>query len=363
MEFKLNKIEKIVFALLKISLHGQSNKDIDWKNITPDEWEQCYLLSIKHGVMALVWDGIQHVISECNLSRKLKLKWAVSVLNYEEKYNKYCQTAAKLSDIFAEHGIKMVQIKGVGLSAYYPIPSHREGGDIDIYTFSANKNVLSDEKANELANEIMKKQGIHVDTAHQKHSNFKFNGIPIENHRSFVNTYTTSIGASINSLLLEVMQPKQTTLCNGNYQILTPSPAFNFIFLPFHTAQHFGVEINLHHLFDWACLLKKEGWCLPNQPIDRRFLDFIYAMTYLSNQLLGTNIKIQGSDRLVQDVFKQMMHSTYSEKIPVKGYWPVFFYKSKRLLHSYVMLRKVFDITIYKMLKNSICFHIKKLIS
>ena len=139
MELKLTRIENIVFALLKMSLHGSVNIDVDWKNISQEEWEQCFLLSAKHGVMALAWDGMQYVASECNLSRNLKLKWAIAVHNYEEKYKQYCQTAAELSEMFAEHGIEMIQIKGVGLSSYYPIPAHREGGDIDIYTYSTNK--------------------------------------------------------------------------------------------------------------------------------------------------------------------------------------------------------------------------------
>ncbi|MCS3155123.1 nucleotidyltransferase family protein [Phocaeicola dorei] len=42
-------------------------------------------------------------------------------------------------------------MKGVGLSTYYPIPSHREGGDIDIFTYSADHSRKSDAEANLLA--------------------------------------------------------------------------------------------------------------------------------------------------------------------------------------------------------------------
>ena len=363
MNIALNRIEKIVFAILKMSLHGKVNTDVEWKSISQEEWEQCYLLSVKHGVMALAWDGIQLVISECNLPRTLKLKWAVTVLNYEEKYKKYCQIAAELSDFYKENGINMLQIKGVGFSAYYPNPAHREGGDIDIYTYSSNRNKLSDAEANKLADQLMMKQGIVVDTAHQKHSNFTYKGIPIENHKTFVNIYTTSAGASINKILLDVMNPKDTPLCNGQYYVKTPSHAFNALFLSFHSAQHFGVEMNIHHLYDWACLLKKEGWCVPSYNIDERFMDFIYAMTYLSNELLGTTIHINGNERLVNDVYEQMMHAPYPEKIPVKGKWAMFIYKFKRLIYSYKMRKKVFDVAIFKTINSKISFHINKLIT
>lgn len=361
MEIKLSKIEQIVFALLRMSLHGYIETGIDWRAITHDEWNQCYKLSAKHGVMALTWDGVQLVSNECDLPRSLKLMWAMAVLKYEEKYERYCQTAAELSVFLEKHGIGMLQIKGVGLSPYYPTPSHREGGDIDIYTYSLNREEMSDEQANTLTNQLMMQQGIQVDTAHQKHSNFNYKGVPIENHRTFVNVYTTSIGATVNRMLKNVMHPKQTLLCDGKYIVNTPSPAFNAVFLSFHAAQHFGVELNIHLLYDWACLIKKEGWCIPSELKDERFIDFIYAMTYLSNHLLGTKVQIKGSDRLVTDVYEQMMHAPYSEKIPVKGGWAVFCYKAKRLIHSYTMLKKVFDMTVYKMVSNSIDFHFKKI--
>ena len=363
MELELNKIEKVVFALLKMALHNHTNSDIDWQNITHEEWNQCYYLSAQHGVMALVWDGIQLIADKCDLPRNLKLKWAVAVLKYEEKYEKYCETAANLSSFFEQHGIEMLQIKGVGFSSYYPIPSHREGGDIDIFTYSSNREKLSDIEANNWANSLMAEQGIKVDTAHQKHSNFTYNNIPIENHKTFVNIYTTSIGASVNELLLKIMQPQIVELCQNKYLIKTPSAPFNALFLSFHSAQHFGIGIQIHHLFDWACLLKKEGWCLPEQIKDKRFLNFIYGMTYLSNILLGTNVVINGSASMVKSIYEQMMHSPYSEKIPVKGNWSVFCYKLKRMIYAYKMMKKVFDITFFRMINNSIQFHLNKCFS
>ena len=46
---------------------------------------------------------------------------------------------------------------------------------------------MSDKKANELADTLMKEQGIEVDMHSPKHSNFYYKGIPIENHKNFLN--------------------------------------------------------------------------------------------------------------------------------------------------------------------------------
>ena len=88
---------------------------------------------------------------------------------------------------YATHGIRTVQLKGVGLSALYPVPSHREGGDLDIYTFSADASKLTDGQANALADELMRRQGIDVKMRSYKHSNFRYRDVPVESHKCFLN--------------------------------------------------------------------------------------------------------------------------------------------------------------------------------
>lgn len=89
-------------------------------------------------------------------------------------------------------------MKGVGLSTYYPIPSHREGGDIDIFTYSADHSRKSDAEANRLADRLMEEKGIEVDLEHsEKHSMFYYKGIPIENHKTFINSETYHIAVKM----------------------------------------------------------------------------------------------------------------------------------------------------------------------
>lgn len=84
-------------------------------------------------------------------------------------------------------------LKGVGLSTLYPIPSHREGGDIDIYTFSGSESI-SDSEANQLADSLIEQQGQKIDVDKTpKHSVFYFNGILVENHKTFTNVHSYAI--------------------------------------------------------------------------------------------------------------------------------------------------------------------------
>lgn len=111
---------------------------------------------------ALAWDGVVTLPAQLQPYEDLRLTWLVAVDNYEQKYARYCRTVDELSQFYATRSIRTVQLKGVGLSACYPVPSHREGGDLDIYTLSADVSVLSDTDANRLADELMRQSGIEV---------------------------------------------------------------------------------------------------------------------------------------------------------------------------------------------------------
>ena len=359
---QMTLVEQMLFALLKAALCEKAVSDVCWKSCTNEDWQQCYKLAAAHGVMALAWDGMMLCGDECMLPKALKLTWGLAVQKYEEKYERYCHTAAELQEYYAEHAIAMVQMKGVGLSTYYPIPAHREGGDIDIYTWSADRTVRSDREANRLADELMMNQGIEVELHSVKHSNFYYKGIPIENHKNFLNVEMYPVAVSMNELLHSLLEPQQVELCHGKYRINVPPAAFNALFLSFHAAQHFSNGIRLHHLFDWACLLKRYGWCLPKEVTDDRLLDFICALTHLCNRLLGTDVPVKGGEQMVNVVYEQLMHPVYPPNagVPVKGVFAILHYKTKRRLHTYRLQAQVFEHSLSSRLWQSVVAHIRR---
>ena len=177
MDIILDKPEQMLFALLRSALNSTKPvSEILFTDISPALWQACYKLACTQGVMALAWDGIQTLPACLQPPKALKLNWAMAVENYEKRYRRYCHTIAELSAFYKIHGITTVQLKGVGLSTYYPIPSHREGGDIDIFTYSADHSRKSDAEANRLADRLMEEKGIEVDLEHsEKHSMFSLN--------------------------------------------------------------------------------------------------------------------------------------------------------------------------------------------
>lgn len=331
----MKMVEQMLFALLRASLHNWQIETSYFKDVSDIDWKQCFRLARSQGVMALAWDGILKLPSALQPSLELKLQWGIKVEAQEKKYQRYCQTIHELTSFYQKHQIATLQLKGVGLSTLYPIPSHREGGDIDIYTYSAEPSKISDKEANCLADELMRKLGIEVNTSSYKHSNFHYKGIPIENHRCFLNIKHYQIAKQINGWLMKDLQPQPTPLLNGEYQIWTPSPTFNTLFLAFHAAQHYGSGLALHHLCDWAMLIDRHGLQLPQELTDKRFIEAICAFTQLCNRYLGTQIKVEGGKELADKILEEMLYPKYPHKgtVKVEGKLNIFIYKTRRFLH------------------------------
>ena len=169
----LNIPEQMLLALLRASLQEMEVETACFRQAIAEDWKRCYRLACAQGVMALAWDGVCRLPAALQPPLSVKLSWATGVEAYEKRYSHYCRTVDGLTRFYAGHGIATVQLKGVGLSTLYPVPTHREGGDIDIYTYAADRAVMSDAEANRLADDLMRRQGVKVDTEHTpKHSLF-----------------------------------------------------------------------------------------------------------------------------------------------------------------------------------------------
>lgn len=358
MKIQQNKIERALTTLLKMALHEEIAHDVEWDSLSDSDWKDCYMLAVKHGVMAVAFDGIELLPVEWQPCRPIRLSWALAVKNYENRYERYCKTAAELSSFYAKHGIAMVQLKGVGLSSYYPVPSHREGGDVDIYTYSLDPSKMSDSDANKLANKLMEDRGIAVEYENEKHSNFYYNGIPIENHKTFLDLNVNKIARPMDSLLKKLLDPHKVCLCDCQYEICVPSVEFNVLFLSCHAGRHYCEGLRLHHIFDWACMLKRYGLSISKEIMDDKLLRFIYSLTEICNILFETNVSFAGDASLSREVYGQIMHPKYERNCPTSKL-AIFFYKIARVFYVHHMQSKVYDRSLWGILWYSFVFHLK----
>lgn len=349
----------MLFALLKASLHKSAADTCVFEMATREDWDHCYSVATRQGVLALAWEGIHTLPVPVHPYKQLKFKWAMSVEKFEKIHEKYCETVQSLQQFYSEHGIVALQLKGVGFSSYYNIPAHREGGDIDIYTYSADISKMSHKEANALSDALMKMQGVQVDDEHSyKHTNFHFNGIPIENHKCFLNIESNpKFLGKLDALLFRIMNPVEEEFYDGKFKLTVPSNEFNTIFIACHAFQHYGSGIALHHLYDWSVILRKYGLQLHSEVTEVYFLRALAAITYLSNKYLGTDVDIShmpaGYEKLAEEILKEMLHPRFSGKVLPKNPFARMYTKTVKVFVRARLARKVLGSSVLKTILSS----------
>ena len=361
---ELHTHEEMLFALLRASLHRKETETDFFGNVSSDDWKECYQLACRQGVMALAWDGVLKLPAGLMPPKALKITWGMAVQEYEAQYERYCRTIDELTEYYISKGIVTVQLKGVGLSTYYPNPAHREGGDIDIYTYSNNRGRMSDAEANRLADKLMKKQGIEVDMHSPKHSNFYYKGIPIENHKTFLDVERYMMAGQADALLRKMLEPQFTYLMNGKYKCLTPPEEFNALFVSFHAAQHYGAGLALHHLCDWAMILNRHGGMLPEEVTDLKFRKAVDSFTSLCNKYLGTFGVMSGAgEDLAEEMLDEMLYPKFVVGfVPdtVTGKWNILKYKYHRFCYIHRLNNQVLEWPMWKRVWDSVVTHLQR---
>ena len=348
--------EDILFALLRASIHEKETETSFFKNVSDKHWETCFQLAQSQGVMALAWDGILHLPTHLHPPVEIKIPWGIKVEVQERKHLRHCKAIQEISSFFQKHHIQTMTLKGIGLSTLYPIPSHREGGDIDIYTYSANE-TMSDKEVNLLADTLMEQQGLEIDVKKTpKHSLFYYKGIPVENHRTFTNVHSYKIANQIEALLKKHMNPQIASLPTG--EIFIPSPKFNTLFVFFHTMQHYGSGLSLHHLCDWAIILKNYGMHFPEELTDKRLLKAASALTSLCNHLLGTSIEIEEEKKFADVILKEMLHTRYYKHPLPQSKIKAFVFKIKRFVYNQKLKKSIFNHSLWKSFFFSVVYHV-----
>lgn len=252
--------------------------------VTPGSWERIYRMAADHGLSAVVWDGICRLPAAQQPPRETRIRWALSAEKLEERYRHQQQTASKLAARFSEEGLRMLLLKGLGLSRDYPLPEHRECGDIDIYLYGES------DKGDRVLHEI----GAHLYFDVPKHSEYVWDGVLIENHRTILNVRRNRTERELNAVLVRLLEKEGTHgLAPG---IQAPRATFNAIFLIRHAAVHFQKEgIVLRHLCDWACFLTRHWdeidhalFCTAME--DYRMDRFADLMTAAAVEYLGAEV-------------------------------------------------------------------------
>ena len=239
----MTNTDNTVLTLIRIAVSGKTEnlqKKIDWAEVIEKASIQ--------GVLGLCFDAIDLLSNEHRPDINNLMKWLGQVNYMETCYEEHKKAIINLARFYDKQGIKMMLLKGYGLSLYWPKSNHRPVGDIDSYNFGLHS--FADKM-------ISDKLNIKIDNSHHKHSVFSFMGVTVENHYSFLNTHGHRSTADIDKILFEeINEIADPDILNLYY----PSVKFNSLYLLRHSAEHFAsVDLNLRQVLDWGFFVQKNN--------------------------------------------------------------------------------------------------------
>lgn len=259
----MTALEQQLVQLIRISVSGNSepfSSKIDWTEMMH--------FSSSHGVLGVAFGAIEHLSEEDRPHIDFIMDW-MRQITYLESINKIHKDIIKeISTFLQKNDIRMLLLKGYGLSLSWPKPDSRPVGDIDIYTFG---------KWAETDKVICDKLGIKSNTSHHKHSELYYKGKTIENHYEFLNIHAHRSTAEIEDILHKELNAYPDKEIPNLYY---PSARFNALYLLRHSGEHFASTcMKLRLVLDWAFFVQTNTidwqWLL-------KTLDRVGMKTYLA---------------------------------------------------------------------------------
>lgn len=319
-----------LFELLRYGL-GKSDECLIPAGVN---WGEVYNFALLQGVEGIALDGIDRCFNQgrnTDIDLETKLEWIGDVQQMKSVYNHHKSVVAKLAKFYQKHGIKMMLMKGIGLSFDYPVPNHRPCGDIDIYLYGDL------EKGDKLIHENL---GITIDKDQHKHTIFEIDGVAVENHYDFANYHKHRSSKKLDEWLKEDANAKLNL--NANLElgenVYLPSASFNAIFLVRHAASHFAAEqITLRHLLDWAFFVEKHheevDWDWQWKACQEQNMHlFLLAINDICVQYLGFDASLfrtGGDVALTERVLNEILQPEFHEDNP-KSMVPYIMSRGKR---------------------------------
>lgn len=246
----MNRPAGMLLALVRNALNGAPVEETLLRDATKDQWEQVIRMAGRQGVCALTFHSVSALPETLRPPRDLYLGWAVNAHHLAERYRQQEAVAGELARLLEKHSLQLMILKGLGTSHYYPCPHLRECGDIDIYLFGRDKE----------GDRIAREMGLEVREHNAKHSQFVFQGMLVENHRTFLDETLYAMDRRLDRELLSILKRKPCREIRiGSGRIWLPPAEFDALFLIRHTAMHFTEGFSLRHLIDWTCFLSVEG--------------------------------------------------------------------------------------------------------
>lgn len=272
------------FALLRAGL-GKEPADSGLFCIKEKvDWNALLRISEEQTVVAVVWDGMLTLPQKLHPQKAFFYQWLAKVLAVEKSNARMNGLLPEIVHIVAGLNVPVAVLKGQGTGALYPNPSHRQSGDIDLYSGTYN----------DILQRSLPQMGfVATDYRNGKHSELIYKEVVVENHycieEFFYPPHRKAFAEMVDSWYPSGINYRTVS----GTSIPIPPSWFEALLGVAHFGKHLLCSgVGLRHLCDWAVIMSTQ---LPAME-QERFLtgikklgleDLTSAMAELSVTYLG----------------------------------------------------------------------------
>lgn len=230
---------------IEITQFSLGTRDVFSRAPSDSEWVDLYREALKQCVSSILLEGIERLPVEQKPSRLLLLRWIGMVQMNENTYMLQCERGKELTKRFGEQGYKSCVLKGIGLAQLYPIPSHRQSGDIDLWVDCERKELMKWLKSQCATEHVL---WHHVDAKF-------FDDVSTEIHYQPSWLYNPFYNKRLQKWFEN--QKTEQMLVNADLIFAYPTVRFNAVYALVHVYHHLLDEgIGIRHVVDYHYILK-----------------------------------------------------------------------------------------------------------
>ena len=244
-----DKRDMYLFDLLKVA----TSQQVCLSGVpTTDEWKEIYTLAKQQTLVGVLFSAIDKLPKEQRPPKPLLMQWFAFTENIRMKNAQVNADAVKMCDLMRKDGIRCVVLKGQGVATYYPDPSLRQCGDIDLWIEGGAKKVINylktkSEVRNPFYTHVEYDAPVETEVEAHHHPTYFYN--PISLYKA--NKYFDSQDELFNNVV---------ELPDGSGNIYAPTVEFNRFYILQHIYRHyFGEGIGLRQMLDYYYTLLQGG--------------------------------------------------------------------------------------------------------
>lgn len=234
----MERVRDAFLILLRAGLWGHDPMEDGCPRLESEEWKQVFRMSARQTVTGIVFDGICRLPEEFQPVGKGFAEWVAAVDRIERDNERMNSALRSLVGLFVDAGLEPVLQKGQGIAELYPVPSHRECGDIDLYFKLMGR-----------AEEIIRSKGIEVHRMPDGSLGYRWQGVEVEHHPDIVDLCGPFQRRWIRTLSDEP-GTRASSVADG---LQVPSTELNALMLNAHILKHaMGKGVGLRQMCDLA---------------------------------------------------------------------------------------------------------------